>query len=345
MSKDTTAKIGPIGYGLMSLTWAIATYNNPTLPSRETAFAALDVALANGPIHLNGGEIYGTPDNNSLTLIRDYLNQNPGQAEKIVLSIKGGIDPTTHKPDGSEAGARRSVEDSLKQLGGKGKIDIFQYARVDPNTPIEETIGYLKTLQDEGKIGGIGLSEVRASTIERAAKVAPIAAVEVELSLWTPDILRNGVAETCARLGIPIVAYSPLSRGGLTGSVSSEGGFAEGDVRRKYPKFQGEMLARNLKLNEEVEKLAARKGISKSQVAINWVSGLSGRRVKVFDVEGKGKEVVMPVVIPIPGSTKVERVKENGTVVEFTEEEFRELMDIVERNPVVSSCLVLPLKV
>lgn len=338
MSQITIANrtVGPIGLGLMGMTWTVA---NPTLPSQDQSFAVMDTALSSGPKLFNGGEIYGTPERNSNHLLRAYLEKYPEKADKIVLSIKGGVNPDTHALDGSEAGVRRTVEDSNKALGGVKQIDIFQYARVDKQTPIEETIGYLKKLQDEGAIGSIGLSEVRASTIERAHKITPIAAVEVELSLWTPDILRNGVAETCARLGIPIVAYSPLSRGGLTGKIQSVEDFAEGDSRRHFPKFQGELLKMNLKLNEEVEELAGRKRVSKSQIAINWVSGLSGRRVRVSDAEGLQKEVVMPIVIPIPGSTKTERVEENSTVVKLSDEEFGELMDIVERNPVVSGTL------
>ena len=209
----SSKSIGPIGYGLMGLTWR----QPHLLPSQATAFSAMSTALSQGANFWNGGELYGSPDRNSCHLLREYFTENPEAAEKIVLSIKGGLKKGQLVPDGSEENVRRSVEDCLEVLGGTKKIDVFECARVDHNVSIEDTVGYLAKLVEEGKIGGIGLSEVRASTISRAAKVHPIAAVEVELSLWVTDILRNGVAETCARLDIPIVAYSPLSRGMLAG--------------------------------------------------------------------------------------------------------------------------------
>ena len=139
-------------------------------------------------------------------MLEEYFTKYPKDAEKVVLSIKGGL--INHKPDGTPEGVRRSMDNCLKLLNGKKSIDIFEYARVDKNVPLELT---LKTLDEEyvktGKLGAIGLSEVAAATIERAVKVTNIAAVEVELSLWSTDIFQNGVAETCAKHGVPIVAY------------------------------------------------------------------------------------------------------------------------------------------
>jgi pyridoxine 4-dehydrogenase len=291
----------------------------------------MTVALTHGANFWNGGEIYGTPTYNSLHLLSAYFTAHPSHAAQVVLSIKGGCLPGTLQPAGTRANIRRSVDECVRLLSGRKKIDIFESARVDPAVPIEETVGYLAELVAEGKIGGIGLSEVSAATIRRAAKVHVIAAVEVEVSLWTADVLTNGVGRACAELGIPIVAYSPLSRGALTGEIIRRNAdLPEGDLRRMLPRFQDDVLERNNKLVEEVEALAARKGVSKTQVALAWVRQLSGRKVKDED----GEEWTVGTVIPIPGATTPERVKENCTVVELTEQEMVELGEILERNPV-----------
>jgi pyridoxine 4-dehydrogenase len=136
-----------------------------------------------------------------------YFTKYPEDAKKVVLSIKGGLGPDMH-PDGTPEGIRRSIDNCLKLLKGKKSIDVFECARVDRKTPIETT---LKTMEEEyvktGKIGGIALSEVSASTIERATRITKIAAVEVELSLWSTDVLTNGIAASCAKHNIPLVAY------------------------------------------------------------------------------------------------------------------------------------------
>ena len=324
--------ISPIGYGLMGLTWRPP----HLLPSTQTAYSAMSTALTRGSNFWNGGELYGTPDRNSCHLLREFWEQHSGTADKVVLSIKGGTKKGQLIPDGSEENVRRSVEDCLTDLGGtKTSIDIFECARVDHDVPIESTVGFLAKLVMEGKIGGIGLSEVRASTISRAAKVHPIAAVEVELSLWSTDILRNGVAETCARLGIPIVAYSPLSRGALAGeSLRKNSDLPEGDMRKSYPKFQDDVLEHNNRINDEVEKLAKRKGVTKAQVAINWVRCLSGRKTRVTSEDGKEMEVVLGTIIPIPGATTSERVTENTELVDLSDEEMVEIAGILQATEI-----------
>jgi pyridoxine 4-dehydrogenase len=140
---------------------------------------------------------YGTPDANSLQLLKYYFSQYPEDAEKVVLSIKGCYDAATHTADCSPEGVRASVEEALKVLDGVKKIDIFECARVDRKVPIETSIGAIAEYVKAGKIGGIGLSEVKAETIRRAHAVHPIAAVEVEFSLFTTDPLTNGVADIC----------------------------------------------------------------------------------------------------------------------------------------------------
>jgi len=140
---------------------------------------------------------YGTPDANSLHLAKYYFTEYPEDADKVVLSIKGAYDRSTGSPDGTPDGIRAAVEEALRVLDGSKKIDTFQCARVDPNVPIETSVQALAELVSAGKIGGIGLSEVSAATIRRAHAVHPIAAVEIELSLFSTDVLTNGVAATC----------------------------------------------------------------------------------------------------------------------------------------------------
>lgn len=139
---------------------------------------------------------YGTPQSNSLHLIKHYFETYPEDASKVVLSIKGAFDVRAG-PIGTPEGIRASVEEAVKVLGGTKTIDVFECARVDLNVPIETSINALADLVKEGKIGGIGLSEVSATTIRKVHAVHPISAVEIELSLFTPDPLRNGIADTC----------------------------------------------------------------------------------------------------------------------------------------------------
>ncbi len=153
----------------------------------------------------DGGEFYGSPDNNSLTLLNKYYSKYPEDADKVVLNIKGALKPG-FIPDGSPKFVRQSVERCVEMLGGKGKIDMFECGRRDPNTPLETTLGTLEELVKEGKIGGVALSEVNANTIRAAAKITKIVAVEVEVSLFSTEPLSNGIAEACAELNIPIIA-------------------------------------------------------------------------------------------------------------------------------------------
>ena len=149
-----------------------------------------------------------------MVLLERYFAKYPEDAAKVVLSIKGGINLKLHRPDGSPDGIRASLDNVLGTLGGRVKVDLFECARRDPNTPLDVTFGVIeKEYVEKGKVGAISLSEVSAATIHEAVKVAKVAAVEVELSLWSTDVLQNGIAEACAQYGIPLVAYSPLGRG------------------------------------------------------------------------------------------------------------------------------------
>lgn len=227
MATVINRSVGPIGYGLMG-----ESKQNPPLqhnqfyshfvgftwrPERipvDQAVTALKAAVTNGMTLWNGGEFYGTPEWNSMTLLKEYFTRYPEDADKITLIIKGGMDLATHRPDGSPEGIRRSLDNIISQLGGTKKLDLFSMSRRDPTVPLEVTFGTIqKEYIDTGKLGAIALSECNANTIHEAAKITKIGTVEVELSMFTPDILTNGIAAACAQYNIPITAYSPIGRG------------------------------------------------------------------------------------------------------------------------------------
>ncbi|KAL4782333.1 NADP-dependent oxidoreductase domain-containing protein [Aspergillus varians] len=306
-------EVGPIGFGLMGLTW------RATPCPQEQAFETLRTALQNGCTLWNGGEDYGRREYNSLVVLERYLKKYPEDADKFVLNIKGGINRATHGPDGSVEGTRRTLEDSMAQLKGRKKIDQFEFARRDQNVPMEVTFGIMNEYVKAGKIGGIALSEVRAETIHEAVKHTKVVAVEAELSLFSTEILENGVAAACAQYGIPIVAYSPIGRGLLTGQIRKYEDIPEDSMLRDYPRFQPENFDINVQIVHKVEELAAKKSCTPAQLAINWVRSLSGR------------PGLPPVVIPIPGATTAARVEENSRVVELTEQDMAEIDAILAK--------------
>ncbi|KAJ5158859.1 uncharacterized protein N7500_008510 [Penicillium coprophilum] len=309
-------EVGPIGYGTMRMTW------NTQLPSEEVCFETLNTTLELGANFWNAGELYGTAEYNSLHLLNKYFTKYPENAEKVVLSVKGGLKVGELVPDCSEKNIRRSVDESLRLLDGKKKLDIFECARQDPKVPVEETVRVLAQYVKEGKIGGIGLSEVDAETIRRAHKVHPIAAVEVEMSLWSTDILHNDIAKTCAELEIPVVAYSPLGRGVLTGAVTSLADIPQDDIRRHMSRFQEEHFQHNLKLINEVNDLATRKDVAPAQIALAWIRTLSERPG-------------MPTIIPIPGGTTKDKVVQNmGGAQTLTDAEMAEIDAILVEHTV-----------
>ncbi|KAL9104898.1 MAG: hypothetical protein Q9163_000215 [Psora crenata] len=266
----------------------------------------------------DGGEFYGpSPDANSLTLLKKYYTKYPEDADKVVLNIKGALRPGLI-PDGSPEFVRQSVERCVEMLGGKGKIDMFECGRRDPNTPLETTLATLADLVQEGKIGGVALSEVNADTIRAAAKITKIVAVEVEISLFSTDPLSNGIAKACAELNIPIIAYSPIGRGMLSGQIKSFDDISEKDLRRALPRFQPPNFENNMKLVKKLETLAEKKKRTSAQLALAWLVGLS-------------KKEGMPTIIPIPGATTVDRVVENGKAseVELNEEEMAQIDQIL----------------
>ena len=271
-------------------------------------------ALRLGANFWNGGEFYGTPTQNSLTLLKSYFTQYPQDAEKVVLSIKGGLRPDMH-PSGKAADVRASVENCIRLLGGTKNIDVFECARVDKATPIEETMAELTKLVAEGKIGGIALSEAGPETVRRAAKVAKIVALETEVSLFEGQVFERGTAKVCAELGIPVVAYSPFSRGFLTGQV--KGPQDLNPVQQRFPRYQGENFGKNLELVEKVKGIAEKEGATAAQYSLAWIVA-------------QGEKQGMPVFIPIPGATTEERVRENFEVKKFKPQEFGEVDDFLK---------------
>jgi len=212
--------------------------------------------------------------------------------------VRDPANPERRGLDGSPAYVRSSVEGSLRRLGIE-TIDLYYQHRVDPKTPIEETVGAMARLVEEGKVRFLGLSEASPATLERACKVHPLAALQSEYSLWSRDP-EPEVLPACRRLGVAFVAYSPLGRGFLTGAFKSPDDFDADDHRRTSPRFQGENFSRNLQLVEKVKQLAAEAGVAASQLALAWVLA-------------QGEDVV-----PIPGTKHRKYLEQNAAAVELS---------------------------
>ena len=258
--------------------------------------ATIQRALELGVTLLDTADMYGPHTNEELIgrAIR-------GQRERVFLATKFGIvrdpdDPARRGLNGRPEYVRAACEGSLRRLGVE-TIDLYYQHRVDPATPIEETVGAMAELVRAGKVRYLGLSEVSAATLERACAVHPITAVQSEYSLWTRDP-ESEVLAACRRLGVGFVAYSPLGRGFLTGAIQRPEDFAEDDYRRTSPRFQGENFARNLALVDQVRMLAQRKGCQASQLALAWVLA-------------QGEDVV-----PIPGTKRRRYLEQNVAAVE-----------------------------
>ncbi|PSK38032.1 Pyridoxal reductase [Elsinoe australis] len=316
MAQIAGRSIGPIGYGLMGLTW------RDKQATDEEAIKCMETAFENGVNFWNGGEFYGPIERNSLHILNAYFTKHPEQADKVVISIKGGAKPGVPIPDGTRENIRRSIDECLKILDGNKFLDIFECARVDPKVPIETSIAAIAEYVKAGKVGGISLSECSADSIRRAAKVHKIAAVEVEVSLWATEIFENGVAQACAELDIPIVAYSPLGRGFLTGQIKSFDDLPEGDFRRHSPRFQPGAFEKNLDLVHQLQKLAEKKGCTPGQVGVSWV---------LHQASKPG----MPKFIPIPGASKPERIVENNISVQLSDSDEAEIQKILDSAEVV----------
>ncbi len=263
----------------------------------QESLATIDRALELGINFLDTSDAYG-PHTNEVLVGRALK----GRRSRFFLATKFGIlrdpaNPALRGLDGSPAYVRSAAEASLRRLGIE-TIDLYYQHRVDPKTPVEETVGAMARLVEEGKVRFLGLSEASPRTLERACAVHPIAALQTEYSLWTRDP-EPEVLPACRRLGVAFVAYSPLGRGFLTGSFKSPEDFDQDDTRRLHPRFQGENFTRNLELVETVKKLAAEAGVTASQLALAWVLA-------------QGQDVV-----PIPGTKRRKYIEENAAVVEL----------------------------
>jgi len=270
----------------------------------DEAVRTIHRALALGVSFLDTADVYGPFTNERL--VGRALE---GRRDEVVLATKFG---NVRSTEGERLGIRgdrlyvlASCDASLQRLG-TDHIDLYYQHRVDPQVPIEETVGAMAELVEAGKVRYLGLSETAPETIRRAHAVHPITAIQSEYSLWTRDP-EIEVLPTIRELGIGFVAYSPLGRGFLSGRFRSPEDLPEGDFRRENPRFRGENLDRNLELVERVEELAAEKDVTPGQLALAWVLAQG--------------------VLPIPGTTNVEHLEENvgALEVELTEDNLREL--------------------
>ena len=264
----------------------------------DEAIATIRRALELGCTFFDTAEMYG-PYTNEELLGRALA----GRRDEVVIASKFGIrfaptadNPTNRVLDGSPANVRRSIEGTLQRLG-TDRVDLYYLHRVDAATPIEDTVGAMATLVDEGKVRHLGLSEASAETVRRAAAVHPITALQTEWSLWTRDIEEH-ILPAARELGIGVVPYSPLGRGFLSGRFTSPDELDENDFRRHGPRFTGENLERNLALVEKVREIAAEKGCTPGQLALAWVLA-------------QGDDVV-----PIPGTKRRTYLEENLAAVD-----------------------------
>jgi aryl-alcohol dehydrogenase-like predicted oxidoreductase len=273
----------------------------------DEAIATIHRALELGVTFLDTADMYGPYTNEELV-----GRAIQGRRDDVVIATKFGIvrnpvDSGARGVNGRPEYVREACEGSLRRLG-VDHIDLYYQHRVDPETPIEETVGAMQELVEAGKVRHIGLSEAGPDTIRRAHAVHPITALQTEYSLWSRDP-EDEILPTVRELGIGFVAYSPLGRGFLSGAIKSLDDLEPDDYRRHAPRFQGENFQRNLDLVAKIEELAAKKGVTASQLALAWVLS-------------QGDDIV-----PIPGTKRRTYLEENVAAADITltEEEKREI--------------------
>jgi len=277
----------------------------------EESIATIHRALDLGVTLLDTADMYGPFTNEELV-----GRAVSGRRDEVVLATKFGNE---RAPDGTRIGingrpeyVRSACDASLRRLG-VDHIDLYYQHRVDPDTPIEDTVGAMAELVSAGKVRHLGLSEAAPGTIRRAHTVHPITALQTEWSLWTRDPETDGVLETVRELGIGFVAYSPLGRGFLSGAYRTLNDLDADDFRRHNPRFQGENFGKNLQLVERVEEMAATKGVTAAQLALAWVLA-------------QGDDVV-----PIPGTKRRTNLEENVAAddISLTPEELRRIDEVL----------------
>jgi len=279
--------VSALGLGCMGMS---AFYGDRV--DESAAIALIHQALDLGVTLFDTADMYG-PYHNEELLGRALADRR----ERAFIATKFGIvlnpdNPDARGVDGRPEYVKAACEGSLRRLGVE-HIDLYYQHRIDPAVPIEDTIGAMARLVDEGKVRYLGLSEAAPDTLRRAHAVHPITALQTEYSLWSREPEENGVLATVRELGIGFVPYSPLGRGFLTGAIRSPDDFDADDYRRSSPRFQGENFARNLKLVEQVQVMAADKGVTPGQLALAWVLAQG------------------PDLVPIPGTRQLARLQEN----------------------------------
>jgi aryl-alcohol dehydrogenase-like predicted oxidoreductase len=286
-------RVSALGLGCMGMTFAYGGQDDAE--SRATIERALEL----GVTFLDTADVYGPHTNEAL--LGSALR---GRRDEVVIATKFGneigLDGSgTGRVNGRPDYLRGQIDGSLQRLG-TDHVDLYYQHRVDPDVPIEETWGALGELVAAGKVRHLGISEAAPDTIRRAHATAPMSAVQTEYSLFTRDVEDNGVLATCRELGIGFVAYSPIGRGFVSGRIRSTDDLPEGDWRRNSPRFQGEALQANLRVLDEVNALAERKGVTPTQLALAWVLA-------------QGDDIV-----PIPGTKRRPYLEENAGATDVT---------------------------
>lgn len=287
----TGETVSALGLGCMGMSASYGTRDD------EGSIRTLHRALELGIDFWDTAEAYGQGHNEEL-----LAKALAGKRDKVFLATKFGVFGGTGGQGAAPKGTayiREACEASLKRLG-TDRIDLYYNHRVDRTNPMEEVVGAMARLVEEGKVRHLGLSEASPETIRKAAAVAPIAALQTEYSLWTRDLAEQELLPVCRALGIAYVAYSPLGRGFLTATVKSTDGLPESDRRHVHPRFQGGNMEKNLALLPALERLAAEKRCTPAQVALAWVLH-------------QGDDI-----LPIPGTKRVKYLEENAAAVDIS---------------------------